>query len=151
MELLHRSMLRVLRGLRPSDDVSGLSAARLSALSVIAFGGPLSLSALATAEQVSLPSASRLVRELEHAGLVRARADADDARALRLDVTARGRRLMLAGRARRLDALRAALERLPAAARAAVIAASEPLAALAQALWTEAPPRRRAGSRDRLR
>jgi DNA-binding MarR family transcriptional regulator len=144
-------MIRILRRLRLEDDATGVSAARLSALSVIAFGGPLSLSALAAAEQVSLPSASRLVRELERAGLVRASADADDARALRLAVTARGRKLMLAGRERRLAVLRTGLAQLPAASRSALAAAAGSLALLAQGLWTDAPKVRRPPGRDRLR
>ena len=37
---LHSSAIRLLRTLRREDDGSGLSAPRLSALSVIVFGGP---------------------------------------------------------------------------------------------------------------
>ena len=73
------AMIRTLRRLRRVDRAAGQSGPRLSALSVLAFAGPLSLSRLAAAEQVSLPSASRLVRELERAGLVRRSADPSDA------------------------------------------------------------------------
>ena len=58
---LHAASIRLLRALRREDDGSGLSAPRLSALSVIAFGGPLSLAAIAAAEQVRPPTMSRIV------------------------------------------------------------------------------------------
>jgi hypothetical protein len=49
---LHSAAIHLLRQLRKEDDASGLSAPRLSALSVVVFGGPLTLGALARAEQV---------------------------------------------------------------------------------------------------
>ena len=49
---LHSAAIHLLRSLRVEDQVSGLSGPRLSALSVIVFGGPLPMSALAAAEQV---------------------------------------------------------------------------------------------------
>ena len=131
---LHTALIRTLRLLRRTDRATGLSAARLSALSVIVFGGPLSLTALAEAEQVALPSASRLVGELEREGWVERRADASDARAVRLRATAKGRRLMTEGRRARLQALSAAIARLPAADRARLADAVPALEALARAL-----------------
>ena len=55
--------------LRAEDDASGLSAPRLSALSVVVFAGPISLGGLAKAEQVRPPTISRLVNALEAEGL----------------------------------------------------------------------------------
>src|SRR5204862_4024654 len=124
------AMIRTLRRLRRVDAAAGQSGPRLSALSVLAFAGPLSLSRLAAAEQVSLPSASRLVRELERAGLVRRSADPSDARAIVLAVTPKGRTLMERGRARRVEALEAAARRLPPAERAALARALPALSAL---------------------
>ena len=49
---LHSAAIHLLRQLRKEDDASGLSAPRLSALSVVVFGGPLTLGALARAEQI---------------------------------------------------------------------------------------------------
>ena len=45
---LHSAAIHLLRRLRRQDDASGLSAPQLSALSVIVFGGPITLGALAT-------------------------------------------------------------------------------------------------------
>ena len=61
---LHSASIRLLRTLRREDDGSGLSAPRLSALSVIVFAGPLSLAELAAAEQVTPPTMSRIVEAL---------------------------------------------------------------------------------------
>ena len=127
-------MIRVLRRLRRIDREAGQSGPRLSALSVLAFAGPLSLSRLAAAEQVSLPSASRLVRELEHEGLVRRRADPADGRAIVLAVTAKGRTLMQRGRRRRIEALEAARAGLAPPERDALARAAPALVALAERL-----------------
>src|SRR5260370_17043725 len=67
---LHSAAIHLLRRVRLEDDGMGLTAPLASALSVIVFGGPLSLGALATAEQVRPPSITRIVRELEARGLV---------------------------------------------------------------------------------
>jgi DNA-binding MarR family transcriptional regulator len=102
---LHAASIRLLRTLRREDDGSGLSAPRLSALSVIAFAGPLSLAELAAAEQVRAPTMSRLVDALLEAGLVTRETVAEDRRSVRIAVTEAGRRLMEAGRERRVKAL----------------------------------------------
>ena len=135
---LQSAMIGVLRRLRRVDREAGQSGPRLSALSVLAFAGPLSLSRLAAAEQVSLPSASRLVRELERAGLVRRSADPDDARAIVLAVTPKGRALMQRGRERRVEALNAAAARLAPAERDALARAAPALSALAGRLGSPA-------------
>jgi chromosome segregation and condensation protein ScpB len=49
---LHSVSMRMLRVLRREDEEAGMSASRLSALSVIAFAGPISLADLAAAEHV---------------------------------------------------------------------------------------------------
>lgn len=110
---LHSLAIHLLRQLRREDEASGLSAPRLSALSVVVFAGPLSMSRLAELEQVRLPTMSRLVRALEAEGLVRRTADPGDARSVRLHATARGTRLLHAGRARRVASLAGALSVLP--------------------------------------
>src|SRR5262245_10772366 len=133
---LQGAMIGVLRRLRRVDREAGQSGPRLSALSVLAFGGPLSLSRLAAAEQVSLPSASRLVRELEREGLVRRTPDPDVARAIVLAVTAKGRALMERGRARRVEALEGAGSRLTASERSALARAIPALEALSEQLAT---------------
>lgn len=110
---LHSSAIRLLRRLRRLDDSSGLSAPRLSALSVLVFAGPQSLKALARAEQVRPPTMTRLVQALERDGLVRRKPDPTDRRGVLVESTERGRAVLHAGRRRRLAALAAELAVLP--------------------------------------
>jgi len=112
---LHSAAIHLLRRVRAQDDGMGLTAPLASALSVIVFGGPLSLGALATAEQVRPPSITRIVRELEASGLVVREASPEDRRVQRVRATPRGRRVLEAGRARRVASLAAALAALPPA------------------------------------
>ncbi len=114
---LHSAALHLLRRLRREDEASGLTAPKLSALSVVVFGGPVSISDLAAAEQVRVPTISRLATSLEQAGLVRRRKDKRDERVTRITATTKGRRLLEKGRARRVALLAAHLEQLPAAER----------------------------------
>jgi len=102
---LHSAAIHLLRKLRREDESSGLNAPRLSALSVIVFGGPLSLRDLAAAEQVRPPTMTRIVNALEELGLVSKERDAKDARSIRLSATPAGRKLLLEGRKRRVDSL----------------------------------------------
>jgi len=111
---LHSAAIHLLRRLRRTDPASGLSPARLSALSVVAFGGPLRISDLARAEQVRTPTMTPIVAALEADGLITREADEKDARAAVLRATPKGQRLMAEGRARRVAALTAELRRLPA-------------------------------------
>jgi DNA-binding MarR family transcriptional regulator len=108
-ERLHAAAIRLLRTLRREDDGSGLTAPRLSALSVIVFAGPLSLAALAEAEQVRPPTMSRIVDALVAGGLVTRTPDPDDRRTVRIAATEAGTALLHAGRARRVEALVARL------------------------------------------
>ena len=110
---LHSAAIHLLRALRRQDSASGIGPARLSALSVLVFGGPLTLGELAQAEQVRPPTMSRVVAGLEEAGLVRREADPEDARRAHLHPTAAGRRLMEKARDRRVDELAAWLVALP--------------------------------------
>jgi DNA-binding MarR family transcriptional regulator len=102
---LHSASIGLLRSLRREDDASGLSAPRLSALSVIVFAGPLSLGALASAEQVRPPTMSRIVDALVDAGLVTRETRAEDRRSVRIAATEQGVALMEAGRDRRVRLL----------------------------------------------
>ena len=111
---LHSAAIHLLRRLRREDAKSGLSAPRLSALSVVVFGGPITLGDLAAAEQVKPPTMTRLVRALDAEGLVRREADPQDGRIVRLRATARGENLLYAGRARRVHKLSEPLASLTA-------------------------------------
>ena len=110
---LHSAAIHLLRRLRTQDEASGLTAPRLSALSVIVFRGPITLGALAEAEQVRPPTITRLVQELERDGLVRRRGDPADRRIQRVQATAAGKRLLQEGRARRVAALADSVRLLP--------------------------------------
>lgn len=113
---LHSAAIHLLRRLRREDDRTGLSAPRLSALSVVVFVGPLTLGALAAAEQVRPPTMTRLVSALEGLGLVAREPDATDGRLIRVRATAKGRAVLARGRARRIEALARELRSLDGAA-----------------------------------
>jgi len=115
---LHSAAIRLLRRVRREDEAVGLSAARLSALSVIVFGGPVRISALARAEQVQTPTMTPIVAALERDGLITRAVDPLDARAVILRATAKGAKLMAEGRRRRVANLAEALRPLGAAERA---------------------------------
>jgi DNA-binding MarR family transcriptional regulator len=102
---LHSSAIRLLRTLRREDDGSGLSAPRLSALSMVVLAGPVSLAELATAEQVKPPTMSRIVDALVERGLVTRVAKPGDRRSVEIAATADGRQLLDAGREHRVGAL----------------------------------------------
>lgn len=128
---LHSAALHLLRRLRVHDTGSGLTASRLSALSVVVYAGPIRMGDLAAAEQVRPPTISRLVRDLEAEGLVRRVADPDDGRVQRVEATGPGRRLLEAGRARRVEALARRIEALTGDDRSVLAAAAVILERLA--------------------
>jgi DNA-binding MarR family transcriptional regulator len=109
---LHSAAIHLLRQLRKEDDASGLSAPRLSALSVVVFGGPLTLGTLARAEQVRPPTMTRIVTGLEKDHLVRRRSDPRDGRLTHIEATAKGHKVLAAGRARRVARLAGAIAKL---------------------------------------
>jgi DNA-binding MarR family transcriptional regulator len=112
---LHSAAIHLLRRVRAEDDASGLTAPRLSALSVLVFGGPRTLGALAAVEQVRPPTMSVIVADLARAGLVAREPDRRDRRVVHVRATPEGERLMHEGRRRRTAWLTARLARLTAA------------------------------------
>jgi DNA-binding MarR family transcriptional regulator len=102
---LHSAAIHLLRHARKQDVLSRQGPARLSALSVLVFGGPMTLGQLAKAEQVKAPTMSRIVAALKRAGLARIEADRNDARRIRVIVTAKGERLLQQARRRRIRAV----------------------------------------------
>lgn len=117
---IHSAAIRLLRRLRTADTATGLSAPRLSALSVIVYAGPISIGALARAEQVRAPTVSRLVKAFERDGLVTRTRDRADERVQLVRATSQGRRVLERGRRRRVGALAAAIAALPRAERSAL-------------------------------
>src|ERR671935_2609190 len=110
----HSAAIHALRHVRRDDPATGLSAARLSALSVLVFGGPRTLGELAGAEHVRPATMTRIVQALEQDGLVRRESDPDDGRVRRLHATAKGERVLWRGRERRVANLASLLSSLSA-------------------------------------
>jgi DNA-binding MarR family transcriptional regulator len=129
---LHSTAIRLLRALRREDDGSGLSAPRLSALSVIVFGGPTSLAGLAAAEQVKPPTMSRIVDALVERGLVTRVAKPGDRRSVEIAATREGIQLLEAGRERRVGALISRLRKLADSERRALARGVEILERIAR-------------------
>ena len=121
---LHSAVLHLLRRLAQEDRSSGQTPARLSALSVLVFAGPRSIGRLARDERVAAPTMTRLVAGLERDGLVERTPDPDDRRSTRLAATDAGRRILLAGRERRIAALDALLDDVTAQERKALATAA---------------------------
>lgn len=109
---IHSAAIHLLRQLRKVDDACGLSAPRLSALSVVVFGGPISLGDLARAEQVRPPTMTRIVTALQKDGLVMRKGDLRDRRLTLIEATPKGQRVLAAGRARRVEKLSGAVAAL---------------------------------------
>jgi DNA-binding MarR family transcriptional regulator len=117
---LHSAAIHLLRRLRVEDEALGISAPRLSVLSVLVFAGPKRIGELARVEQVEPPTISRLVDGLVRDGLAVREPDPDDARAVRVRATPTGARTLRRGRARRVETLRTRLATLSPAELAAL-------------------------------
>jgi DNA-binding MarR family transcriptional regulator len=102
---LHSAAIHLLRRVRKQDTAMREGPARLSALSVLVFGGPMSLGKLAAAEQVKPPTMTRIVTGLERAKLAQRVSDPADARRLQIRATPKGVRLMQRGRQARIEYL----------------------------------------------
>ena len=117
---LHSAAIHLLRRLRREDAQTGLTAPRLSALSVLVFGGARSLGELAAAEQVRPPTMTRLVTALEREGLIVREAVEGDRRRVRIRATTAGRAILMRGREQRVAALASVLRELPSGDRDAL-------------------------------
>lgn len=102
---LHSAAIHLLRRVRQQDTATGEGPARLSALSVLVFGGPMTLGQLAAAEQVKPPTMTRIVNGLERGGLAKRVADTGDARRVQIRATPKGMHLLQAARERRIGYL----------------------------------------------
>lgn len=109
---LHSAAIHLLRRVRKQDAATGEGPARLSALSVLVFGGPMSLGQLAAAEEVKPPTMTRIVSGLEKNKLAERVVDASDARRVQIRATRQGTRLLQQGRQRRIACLAAQLRNL---------------------------------------
>jgi DNA-binding MarR family transcriptional regulator len=102
---LHSVAIHLLRRLRRVDAATGVRPAELSALSVVVFGGPLTLGDLARAEQVRPPSMTRIVKALEAEGFITRAPGESDRRVAWLRATPKGEQLMRQGRSARVALL----------------------------------------------
>jgi DNA-binding MarR family transcriptional regulator len=102
---LHSAAIHLLRQVRKQDTRTREGPARLSALSVLVFGGPMSLGQLAAAEQVKPPTMTRIVAGLERSELAERVKDPADARKVRIHATAKGIGLLQGARKRRIKYL----------------------------------------------
>jgi DNA-binding MarR family transcriptional regulator len=109
---LHSAAIHLLRRAAEEDRGAGVSRARLSALSVVVFRGPLTLGELASAEGVRSATMTGIVNGLERDGLVRRRPHGSDRRAVQIEATAAGRRLLERARTRRIGVVASKLDDL---------------------------------------
>jgi DNA-binding MarR family transcriptional regulator len=112
---LHSAAIHLLRHAAQPDVLSGQGPARLSALSVLVFGGQKTLGELAAAERVKPPTMSRIVSGLKRAGLAKIQKDGKDARRIQISVTPTGERVLQEARRRRIRALSEVLATLDSA------------------------------------
>jgi DNA-binding MarR family transcriptional regulator len=111
---LHSNAIHLLRRVRTEDSAMGIGPAQASALSVVVFGGPLTLNELAEAEQVKPPTMSRVVEALVGEGLVRREANKNDRRSVIISATDKGTKIIHEGRNRREKRLIKLLSQLEA-------------------------------------
>ncbi len=102
---LNSAAIHLLRRISRDDGVDGVTGARLSALSVLVYGGPMSAGSLARRERIAAPTAVRIVDALVREGLVERLDVPGDRRRRDLASTPAGRALMERGRARRIERL----------------------------------------------
>ena len=121
---MHSAAVHLLRRVAREDAKAGASGARLSALSVLVFAGPQTMSELASMERVKVPTMSRLVAAMEGEGLVRRERHGTDARSVVLHATAKGRRVLERARDLRLSLLESLLSTASAEELATVRAAA---------------------------
>jgi DNA-binding MarR family transcriptional regulator len=129
---LNSGAVHLLRAIAALDRASGVPAARLSALSVLVFGGPRSLGQLAAVEGVTSATMTRVVDGLVEAGLARRAPYPGSARQVLVEATPAGDALMQDAAQRRVDALVSALPGLAPEQRAALTAAAPLLDDLAR-------------------
>jgi DNA-binding MarR family transcriptional regulator len=106
----------------------------LSALAAISAAGEIAARDLATREDVTAATMSRLVASLERKGLVRRKRDRKDARLYWITLTALGSQRVREGRLRQIAPLAAAIARLDRKKRAALTEAADILESLVASL-----------------
>ena len=146
---LNSGAIHLLRAMGRVDAEAGLTRARLSALSVLVFGGPVPLGRLARIEGVSSPTMTRLVDALEAAGLATRAVHPDSDRMVLVAATDDGRALMLGAAERRADMIVDALRGLSTHERRVLREAAPLLERLAAGIVSPPGPTRRRPARPR--
>jgi DNA-binding MarR family transcriptional regulator len=145
---LNSGAIHLLRSMAAVDRLAGLTPARLSALSVLVFGGPRTLGALAGAEGVAGPTMTRIVDGLIGEGLAERRPHLTDGRAVMIVATEVGESLMRAAQRRRIEAIVSGLVGLPAEERDLLVSAAALIDRVAAAVRDQHLDRSRTGSRS---
>jgi DNA-binding MarR family transcriptional regulator len=131
---LHTATTRLGRQLRALAAPAEVTAAGLSVLGLLTRHGPLAPTEIAAHEGVRLQTLTRLLAELETAGLVRRQADPADARRTLLSLTRAGAHRLGAQVRQREAVLQRAIAALPARERSRLLAACDLLDEIASAL-----------------
>jgi DNA-binding MarR family transcriptional regulator len=121
---LRLAVTRMARRLR-QEGGADIGPSQTAALATIERHGPLSPSEVAERERIKRPTTTRIVSNLEAAGLVERVRDPADGRASILTVTPEGRRLLRRLRARKTAYLATRLDGLPAEDRRTLERAAE--------------------------
>jgi DNA-binding MarR family transcriptional regulator len=139
---LHSSALRLLRRARTADGDMDLDGPRASALSVLAFGGPVPLTRLAAIEQISPPAITKTVTALERAGLATRTRASHDRRVVLVAATDAGRALLDRGRAARIRVVADLIGDLPEPDRETLHRAAQLIATLIDTTSGKLSPKR---------
>ena len=99
---LNSRITHLVRRIRRIDDAQGIGRARLSALAVLHFGGPCSLTELAEAELVTPATMHHVVKGLLRDKLARKVPDQTDRRRQEIRLTAKGEKAIRKAHAARL-------------------------------------------------
>jgi DNA-binding MarR family transcriptional regulator len=110
----------------------GLTRARFAVLQALKFHGVVNVGELAAFDGVTRPAMTRLVRDMEAAGLVVRSPDARDARAVRVTITPVGEEVLDTVRRAKIALVATGLAGLGPAEQAAIAGALERLEALAE-------------------
>ncbi len=131
---LRIAVARLSRRLRPTAAAGSLTTTEVDVLVAMDRRGPLRLSDLAGFAGLNPTMLSRLIPKLEEAGLMRRLVAEGDRRVCRVEVSAKGRRLLERIRSERNDALSRLLQQLDPGERVAVARAVPVLELLAERL-----------------
>jgi DNA-binding MarR family transcriptional regulator len=127
-------IVKLSRQLNASAAHEGLTPSQASALGIIVFRGPLSLTELASVEGLNPTMVSRIVGKLDDARLIRRVANTEDLRSASVEATDDGRQVNEVIRTKRAEVVSEFADRLAPAQQTLLIEALPALEALAEEL-----------------